>query len=311
MVESVADLKPRGIKSPLNLVPMILLEMYDATSDSETGLSDVPSNLLHACAAAFHDGSVKYEPWNWVHQADLADMRHTYTGALLRHIHLLVDGESHATDSGASHIGHAAACAAILAHNLDYTYEHGCVSWDEMTPSGALMDELVRAAHSYADRSRGSDLDDVAELARVVRCLGDLAYTLNHGYTEPTSARHQRATLREAEHTSAVLRWLDDERPPYPLWLYRTSPIDPWLPDPGLAADVAAFHAADRCTLEPSGEYVMVPSDSPDFGKPSREQAPDAVEIEVLRSGFRGAPEAVRDFVRCAGLAELLFDDDA
>jgi len=171
---------------------MALLRLYAATvAPPAPAFASVPVQLLEACCAAFHDGSCKYEAWNWLKQGCMVDMRDTYTGALLRHVHHFVGGEDVARDSGVSHIGHAAACAAILGHHLDITPEYGSVHWEPTDDVVDLTDELVRAAHAFADPSV-DPRDDGAELARVVRCLGEIARHENVGYTEPASVRAKR-----------------------------------------------------------------------------------------------------------------------
>lgn len=62
-------------------------------------------------ADAFADGAQKYGPANW--RVDPVSAS-TYVNAALRHLFSWYDGERDATDSGCHHLGHAAACLAIL-----------------------------------------------------------------------------------------------------------------------------------------------------------------------------------------------------
>jgi hypothetical protein len=97
---SVSDLKPRGAK-----VPMWLL----------------PYRPLRAIAAAMHEGAAKYAPNNWRNQGEHDDWRETYGSAALRHIYAFLDPDydDHDTEPGGSgvhHIAHAAACCIIILY---------------------------------------------------------------------------------------------------------------------------------------------------------------------------------------------------
>lgn len=90
------DLKPRGHKAPIQIVPI-------------AGLGVV--------AGAMEDGMVKYLRNNW--QEATSDWQETYVGAGLRHLYALASGESRAPDTRIRHEGHAGACALIgLYHSL-------------------------------------------------------------------------------------------------------------------------------------------------------------------------------------------------
>ena len=67
--------------------------------------------MLHI-ADAFRDGAAKYGPANW--RIDPVSTS-TYIDAAYRHIMAYFDGrEQCAADSGVHHLGHAAACLAIV-----------------------------------------------------------------------------------------------------------------------------------------------------------------------------------------------------
>ena len=104
MSDQVRDLKPRGVKPPVQLVPFVLVEL---------------------CAAAFEHGANKYAPWNWALQGDMEDMRETYSAALVRHVGEFVDltRSDFDLESGVSHLGHALACIGILAFHLGHGYK--------------------------------------------------------------------------------------------------------------------------------------------------------------------------------------------
>lgn len=71
----------------------------------------IPGPALLHIADAFADGAQKYGPANW--RVDPVSTS-TYFNAALRHLFAWYDGEGLAEDSGVHHLGHAAACLAIL-----------------------------------------------------------------------------------------------------------------------------------------------------------------------------------------------------
>jgi hypothetical protein len=60
---------------------------------------------------AMKNGAKKYSKFNWRNQKVQAQI---YIDACLRHVLEWFDGEENAADSGVHHLGHAAACLAIL-----------------------------------------------------------------------------------------------------------------------------------------------------------------------------------------------------
>lgn len=71
----------------------------------------IPGPAMVHMAEAFRDGTQKYGPANWRIDPVSAS---TYVNAALRHLLSWHDGEEEASDSGVHHLGHAAACLAIL-----------------------------------------------------------------------------------------------------------------------------------------------------------------------------------------------------
>jgi len=71
----------------------------------------VPPALSIGAAMALKDGAVKYGPYNWREEPINIS---TYIGAIQRHILAYQDGEDVAEDSGVDHLGHVAACCALL-----------------------------------------------------------------------------------------------------------------------------------------------------------------------------------------------------
>jgi hypothetical protein len=71
----------------------------------------VPPVLYHHTAMAFADGARKYGPYNW---RDKTVSSSVYVGAALRHLNAWWDGEDLSEDARVHHLGHVAACVAIL-----------------------------------------------------------------------------------------------------------------------------------------------------------------------------------------------------
>jgi hypothetical protein len=69
-----------------------------------------PAGVIHE-ALAMEDGARKYGPYNWREKKVKARV---YIAACKRHLDSYLDGEEHAEDSGAHHLGHARACLGIL-----------------------------------------------------------------------------------------------------------------------------------------------------------------------------------------------------
>lgn len=79
---------------------------------AKPSISLIPGTALLHIADAFRDGAHKYGPANW--RADPVSCS-TYVDAAYRHILAYFDGrETSADDSGVHHLGHAAACLAII-----------------------------------------------------------------------------------------------------------------------------------------------------------------------------------------------------
>jgi hypothetical protein len=95
--------------------------------DTKVNLALVPSAGVIFAALGFHDGAIKYGPFNW--RKDAVEIM-TYISAARRHIDAFVDGEdlseaerwNHPEKQCATihlgqkpHLGHAIACLMILA----------------------------------------------------------------------------------------------------------------------------------------------------------------------------------------------------
>ena len=79
------------------------------------GKADLSLNPLIAIeqmARAFMLGEKKYGRYNYTAGMDASRL----IAATLRHVHQWQDGEDNDPESGASHLGHALACIAMLLH---------------------------------------------------------------------------------------------------------------------------------------------------------------------------------------------------
>lgn len=103
---------------------------------AKPAISLIPAPALLHMAHAFADGAEKYGPANWRHDPVSTS---TYVDAAYRHIMAYYDGrEQCAEDSGVHHLGHAAACLAIL---LD-AEEQGTLVDDR--PTAGVTPELIK-----------------------------------------------------------------------------------------------------------------------------------------------------------------------
>lgn len=98
----------------------IKMSMY-ADFREKPPLSLVPRALLYACGRALGFGANKYAANNWRRGMAWSSP----LSGLLRHIVAWSEGEDNDTESGLSHLDHAAACLAFLTHmETDDRYKH-------------------------------------------------------------------------------------------------------------------------------------------------------------------------------------------
>lgn len=71
----------------------------------------IPPVFNTETAKALVNGNNKYGPWNW--RATKVEIM-TYLGAMKRHIDAVLNREDQDPESGADHLGHVAACCAIV-----------------------------------------------------------------------------------------------------------------------------------------------------------------------------------------------------
>ena len=102
--ESMSDLKPVGVKAPLNLLPL---------------------RPLRAISAAMQHGALKYEPWNWTDPGQAQARIDELHAALLRHSLASSDPTQPNADeeSGLHHLAHAGACIVLLLYKMGLDYE--------------------------------------------------------------------------------------------------------------------------------------------------------------------------------------------
>ena len=77
----------------------------------KTRMGLVPTESIRHTAEAMANGAEKYGAYNW---RDENISTSVYYDACLRHLTAWWDGEEKDKDSGASHLGHAMACIAII-----------------------------------------------------------------------------------------------------------------------------------------------------------------------------------------------------
>lgn len=77
----------------------------------KTRMGLVPTEAIRHTAEAMANGAEKYGAYNW---RDENISTSVYYDACLRHLTAWWDGEEKDKDSGASHLGHAMACIAII-----------------------------------------------------------------------------------------------------------------------------------------------------------------------------------------------------
>jgi hypothetical protein len=100
--------------------------------DTKVNLALVPSAGVIFAALGFHDGAIKYGPFNW--RKDAVEIM-TYIAAARRHLDAFVDGEELSEEElweakGGStislglkpHLGHAIACLMILADAISLNH---------------------------------------------------------------------------------------------------------------------------------------------------------------------------------------------
>lgn len=103
---------------------------------AKPSISLIPGTALLHIADAFRDGAAKYGPANWRNDPVSTS---TYIDAAYRHILAYADGrEASADDSGVNHLGHAAACLAII---MD-AEEQGTLVDDR--PTGGQSPRLIK-----------------------------------------------------------------------------------------------------------------------------------------------------------------------
>lgn len=104
------------LSDPLSNVPSDLRLVQDANPKTAFGIKKpsmhlIPGTALMVLAKVMALGAKKYTAFNWRESPVSASV---YVSAAMRHIYQWFDGEDVDSESGASHLGHAMACMAIL-----------------------------------------------------------------------------------------------------------------------------------------------------------------------------------------------------
>ncbi len=107
----------------------------DIVGAAKISLTKVPAVGMIHCAHAMMDGAYKYGEYNWRHKKVQASI---FVDAAIRHGLDWFEGEEHAGDSLAHHLGHMMACCAIL---LD-AQEHGRLI-DDRPGKGKVISQLL------------------------------------------------------------------------------------------------------------------------------------------------------------------------
>ncbi len=133
----------------------------DALAINRAPLHLLPPEALIEASLALHNGAAKYGAWNWRRAGVRASV---YVAAMMRHILVWADGEDVDRESGASHLAHVIACAAIL---LDAARQGRLV--DDRARSGTVAASLDRVAELLRSRASaqapsvvGQDVDVLA-----------------------------------------------------------------------------------------------------------------------------------------------------
>lgn len=107
----------------------------DAVAQLKVDLSLIPEVFSAHVADALMDGAKKYGPYNW---RDKKVQARVYVAAAKRHLAAWFANEETAEDSGVHHLGHAAACLAII---LDAQH-HECLLDNRPDNNGKRMQDL-------------------------------------------------------------------------------------------------------------------------------------------------------------------------
>lgn len=149
MREACAELSNKAVESlPDDSNPK------DAVAQLKVDLSLIPEVFSAHVADALMDGAKKYGPYNW---RDKKVQARVYVAAAKRHLAAWSEREETAEDSGAHHLGHAAACLAII---LDAQH-HGCLLDNRPANSGKRMQDLF----DQINKRRADAIDFVALLS--------------------------------------------------------------------------------------------------------------------------------------------------
>lgn len=132
MSQHPEDLKPRGVKAPMHLIPWADVPTYDLPIELE-GVPAIPTAetfelvwyrlrqrgvTLGEVACVFEHGAKKYARDNWREFAWDDAARDCYFGAICRHLVAHHEGQEIDPESGCRHLAHAACGCLIALHHL-------------------------------------------------------------------------------------------------------------------------------------------------------------------------------------------------
>lgn len=220
MSQHPADLKPRGVKAPLYLIPWgaaddgaicpldTLLRERLETRDPREILDVLASRgtTLEQVAGVFAYGAKKYARENWKTFAWDDSARDEYFGAICRHVLADARGERIDPESGLPHLAHAA-CGCLIWRWHERRIEAGAASTppEAPAPETDLEWAISRAREILGDSATVTARRDRAgrRVGWIVSCTsrGELA-ALEGRYLVLTCEQLRAAIDRMARHVT-------------------------------------------------------------------------------------------------------------
>lgn len=180
----------------------------DLIGSMKVSLTKIPPVALAHTAEAMMDGAKKYGPYNWREHAVQAD---TYVDAALRHLLAWWDGERTASDSHVHHLGHAAACCAILMDAEAY----GGLSDNRPAKRGAFL-ALTKAIQQRLEKRNDQTLLTASALGSVAIEQLSFIFPPHDSGDRPTALGSIRQRIASLGDVGGLNSTRDAERPSPP-----------------------------------------------------------------------------------------------